>query len=84
MKKTVNFDKECSVFIGTVTNDGKEVNFVYERPQYTPDQVLNIEAKIIYDDLKAKAEHDIKDLSFIYIARNKAQNMIMQRDREIL
>lgn len=84
MKKSVNFDKECSVFLGTIANSGEQINFAYERPQYTPDQVLNIEAKIIFDDIKAKTENNINDLAFIYIARNKEQYKTIERDREIL
>lgn len=84
MKKSVNFDKECSVFLGTIASSGEQINFAYERPQYTPDQVLNIEAKIIFDDIKAKTENNIKDFAFIYIARNKEQYKSIKRDREIL
>ena len=84
MRKSVDFDKECSVFLGAVTNSGEKINFAYERPQYTPDPVLNIEAKIIFDDIKAKTDKNIKDLAFIYIARNKEQYKVIKRDREIL
>lgn len=84
MKKSVNFDKECSVFLGTITNSGEQVNFAYERPQYTPDPVLNIEAKIIFDNIKATVNKNIKKLDFIYIARNEEQYKTMPRDREIL
>ena len=84
MKKSVDFNKECSVFLNAITNENQKVNFCYERPRDTPDQVLTIEAKIIFNDIKAKIDNNIKELVSIYIARDEKQYKAMPQGRHIL